>query len=166
MYFALVQYLKNYPPEIDAFRKRHDPRYELARPHLTYVFPVDAKIGEVPLVQHIEQVLAGKKAFPVTFSGITYSWDDLVFLLVQDGNDSVIQLHDELYTGILQPFLRADIEYIPHVTLGKKSIAEAQDLDLVRDLAFSSEVSSLTLIKRENEMSPILWQKEFVLDRA
>jgi hypothetical protein len=38
-------------------------------------------------------------------------------LLLKEGNEKVIALHDELYTGILSSYLRKDIEYIPHIGL-------------------------------------------------
>lgn len=41
-----------------------------------------------------------------------------MFLLLKEGNDKAIALHDELYTDILSPYLRRDIEYIPHIGIG------------------------------------------------
>ena len=39
-------------------------------------------------------------------------------LTIKEGNKKVIQLHDALYTGILRPYLREDLPFIPHVGLG------------------------------------------------
>jgi len=41
-----------------------------------------------------------------------------LLLLLKKGNEEAIALHDELYTGILAPYLRRDIEYIPHIGIG------------------------------------------------
>jgi hypothetical protein len=38
-------------------------------------------------------------------------------LVLKEGNEKVITLHDELYTGILSPYLRRDLEFIPHIGL-------------------------------------------------
>jgi hypothetical protein len=41
-----------------------------------------------------------------------------LFLLLKEGSEEAIALHDELYTGILSPYLRRDIKYIPHIGIG------------------------------------------------
>ena len=48
-----------------------------------------------------------------------------LFLALSDGNAEMIDLHNRLYTGLLAPFLRSDIEYIPHVGLGHIGIPDA-----------------------------------------
>jgi hypothetical protein len=42
----------------------------------------------------------------------------LVVSSTKKGNEEAIALHDELYTGMLSPYLRRDIEYIPHIGIG------------------------------------------------
>lgn len=164
MYYALIHYLEKYPEEIDLFRRSHDPRFDITKPHLTFVFPIKEKIDEDELIEHIKTIICEQKAFDFTLSGIQRSWDDLVFLLVDQGKDKIIKLHDDLYSNTLRPFLRADIEYIPHLTLGElkesKTLEEAQKLNI----NFSTKLNRLTLIKRETEMSPVIWSKEFVLN--
>lgn len=58
------------------------------------------------------------KPFPIRIGGFSKSWDHWLFLLLKEGNEKAIALHDELYTGILSPYLRRDIEHIPHVGIG------------------------------------------------
>jgi hypothetical protein len=58
------------------------------------------------------------KPFPIRIGGFGKSWDHWLFLLLREGNQKAIALHDELYTGILSPYLRTDIEYIPHIGIG------------------------------------------------
>jgi len=41
-----------------------------------------------------------------------------LFLLLKKGNEEAIALHDELHSGMLSPYLRRDIEYIPHIGIG------------------------------------------------
>lgn len=163
MYYALVYYLNEYPAVIDSFREKYDSRFLLTKPHLTFIFPVDATVSQTVIVEHIDKILNSKTSLQITFSGISRSWDNLVFLLTKEGTDKIMYLHDELYSGVLKPFLRPNIEYIPHVTLGsiqsEETLKEAKNLNI----HFSSRISSLTLIKRENETSPIIWSKVFAL---
>jgi 2'-5' RNA ligase superfamily protein len=56
--------------------------------------------------------------FSIRLNRLTRSFDQWLFLALSDGNAEMIDLHDRLYTGLLAPFLRSDIEYIPHVGLG------------------------------------------------
>jgi hypothetical protein len=41
-----------------------------------------------------------------------------LFLLVQEGREKLILLHDQLYTGILQQFLWNERAFVLHVSLG------------------------------------------------
>jgi 2'-5' RNA ligase len=162
MYYALVYYPSNYPTAIDAFRKKYDSRHGLAKPHITLVFPVNANIGEDAIVHHLESILKTQTTITVSMEGIVRSWDDLVFLIVKNGKTKINELHEKLYAGILKPFLRSDIEYIPHITLGNVTnlnMEEAKNLNI----RFEAKLNELTLIKRENEMSPIIWSKVFKL---
>lgn len=42
-----------------------------------------------------------------------------VFLVPDEGYARLSLLHDALYTGPLQPFLRLDLPYVPHLTIGR-----------------------------------------------
>ena len=50
----------------------------------------------------------------------TDDFDDTayVFLVPDEGYSGISLLHDRLYTGILQPFLRLEVPFIPHITIG------------------------------------------------
>ena len=106
-----------------------------------------------------------------------------LFLILAQGNDSVIQLHRELYTGILAPYQREDIEFIPHLSLGlfarqdaaydirkprnvpleiekySQALSEAQELGL----DYHCVIDRLHLVKISNDISKIVWSKEFPL---
>ncbi len=41
-----------------------------------------------------------------------------VFLVPDEGYAGISLLHDGLYTGLLQPFLRLEVPFIPHITIG------------------------------------------------
>ncbi len=50
----------------------------------------------------------------------TDDFDDsaYVFLVPDEGYSGISLLHDRLYTGILQPSLRLDVPFIPHIRVG------------------------------------------------
>ena len=121
MYCALV-----YNPEFDertrenieTFRRRHDSFVDCWEPHIPFIFPVPcSEVEEAKLIEHIETVLKKWKPFPIRIGGFAKSWDHWLLLLLKDGNEKVTALHDELYTGILSPYLRKDLEFIPHIGL-------------------------------------------------
>ena len=46
------------------------------------------------------------------------TWDQCMYLGVQEGHNLIIQLHDDLYGGILQEFHRKDLPFDPHLGIG------------------------------------------------
>jgi hypothetical protein len=103
---------------IKAFRRKYDSFVDYWEPHIPFIFPIPcSEIDETELTGHIKSVLRKWKPFPIDIGGFTKSWDHWLLLLLKEGNEKVIALHDELYTGVLSPFLRKDIEYIPHIGL-------------------------------------------------
>jgi len=103
---------------IASFRRLHDPTVDLVAPHLTLVFPVPAKIGGPAFSGHIRRVTSETRPFDIHLTGLEKSWDHWLFLLVSEGREEAIALHDALYGGILAPHLREDLPYEPHVGLG------------------------------------------------
>jgi hypothetical protein len=122
MYYVLLHYPKfdeKTEENIKAFRKKYDPFADSLKPHIPFIFPVPCgEIEEKKLTEHIETVLKNWRPFQIRIGGFKKSWDHWMFLLLNEGNEEAIALHDELYTGALSPYLRKDIEYIPHVGLG------------------------------------------------
>ena len=102
---------------IATFRREHNP-YAWMDPHITLVFAVPGEIGRETLVEHVRAVASSFPPFEIRLDRLTRSFDQWLFLAVSDGNAEMVDLHDRLYTGLLAPFLRSDIEYIPHVSLG------------------------------------------------
>ena len=119
-YYAVVVDLPSLPEEpIAAFRRAHDPTVDLIQPHLTLVFPVPASIGRDAFSDHVRGVVSETPRFDIRLRGLETSWDHWLFLLVTEGREEVVALHDALYTGILRPYLRTDLPYVPHVGLGR-----------------------------------------------
>ena len=123
MYYVLLCYPRfdrKTGENIEAFRRKYDPFVDCWKPHIPFIFPVPcSEIEETKLTEHIETVLKNWKPFPIQIGGFRKSWDQVwLFLLLKEGNEEAIALHDELYTGMLSPYLRRDIKYIPHIGIG------------------------------------------------
>jgi hypothetical protein len=121
MHCALLYYPKfdwRTEENIKAFRRKYDPFADSWRPHIPFIFPVPFSEVEEELTEHVETVLRNWKPFLIRIRGFAKSWDHWLFLLLKEGNEEAIALHDELYTDTLSPYLRRDIEYIPHIGIG------------------------------------------------
>jgi hypothetical protein len=111
---------------MQAIRQVHDQRYYgVVDPHFTLVFPV-FKLAVEPFVAHVKRQLAGRRRFPFVVRCATVVQDLLspaahVFLVPDEGNSELVKLHDALYTDLLQPELRLDIPYIPHIGVATKA---------------------------------------------
>jgi 2'-5' RNA ligase len=108
---------------IREFRDVHDlPYRDVIGAHFTLVFGCE-EVAESEYVRHVELV-AGQFA-PISFC-CRYAMlgadaeDDTayVFLVPDEGHGRTSWLHDELYRGPLSPYLRLDIEFTPHITIG------------------------------------------------
>jgi 2'-5' RNA ligase len=135
MYYVLLYYPRfdsETEENIEAFRKKYDPFVGSLKPHIPVIFPVPCnKVVETKLTEHIETVLRNWKPFQIQLNGFKKSWDNWLLLVLKKGNENAIALHNELYTGILSPYMRKDIEYIPHIGMGLfvKKEAEYNVLD-------------------------------------
>lgn len=168
MIYALVHY-----PDVDAgginqLRERYDPQAGWIAPHITLMFPVPDSVGEDNLVNHLENVLRGRRPFLIHLQGLQKSWDDYLFLMVQEGGANIAALQDDIYTGILAGYYREDVEFIPHLTLGvftEDASAYPQALKEARrlDLDYRCVVDRLHLVKVNDERSRIVWSREFSL---
>jgi hypothetical protein len=155
MYYVLLYYPKfdsKTRENIESFRKKYDPFTGSLKPHIPFIFPVRcSEVEERKLTDHIEKVLKNWKPFPVQMRGFTKSWDHWLLLTLKKGNEESIALHDELYTDILLPYLRRDVEYIPHIGMGLfvKKTAEYNVLD-PRRIDFDAKLYSQALKKAES----------------
>jgi hypothetical protein len=114
----VVLYDPTLPEEpIASFRKRYDP-YARIPNHIALVFPVPASLGRGSLRRHVRAVASAREPFRIRLRGLERSWDHWLLLILEEGNAEMIAFHDALYTGVLAPHLRGDIEYVPHVGLG------------------------------------------------
>ena len=93
--------------------------------HFTMVFGC-AAIGLNEYMNHVANVAASSKAIAFSCKYAMLGADDeddtaYVFLVPDQGYAEVSLLHDRLYTGPFQAYLRLDLPYIPHITIGTLS---------------------------------------------
>ncbi|HJZ79528.1 MAG TPA: 2'-5' RNA ligase family protein [Pyrinomonadaceae bacterium] len=168
MPYALIHYPAADLRLIDGLRSKYDPQFRLIAPHITIMFPAPDSIGERSLVAHIESVSHRWESFPIRLKGLQKSWDEYLFLLLNKGEEDVIRLHGEIYTGLLCEYCDEARPFIPHLTLGvfsgkneeySQALKEAEQLKLDYECA----MDRLHLIKINDERSQIVWSKEFLL---
>ncbi|HDR7642325.1 2'-5' RNA ligase family protein [Bacillus wiedmannii] len=110
--------------EIEDIRKKHDPLFGLIPPHITVIFPFESSISNDELKLHILKLSKGIQEIEIKFANQITDEGEYLFLRVEEGKKQIEELHDMLYTGPLIKFLKEDIPYIPHVTVGRKESAE------------------------------------------
>jgi hypothetical protein len=114
---------------INEFRHENDiPFRDVVAPHFTMVFGC----SNIPESEYREHVRAVAQSQGVIHFSCRYTMvcnDDsnnnyYVFLVPDEGFSEISKLHDRLYLGLLAPYLRLDIPYIPHI--GIATIPNAQ----------------------------------------
>jgi 2'-5' RNA ligase len=126
MSFAVISYPKFIPndgemiPVMESIY--HKLIYPKLAPHFTFVFP-QASVPQKQLIDHVQTIAANHAPIPFVIRRVEMVADKLsrnhyLFLVPNEGFDGVVQLHDDLYTGLLADELRSDIPFVPHITLG------------------------------------------------
>ncbi|HZS08837.1 MAG TPA: 2'-5' RNA ligase family protein [Blastocatellia bacterium] len=168
MFYTLVHYPAIDTRRINRLRSKYDPQADLIAPHITIVFPAPEPVGEQSLAAHISTVLRRWEPFPIRLNGLGRSWDDCLFLTLEEGGDNIIRLHDELYTGALAHYHSSKVQFIPHLTLGvftsdpgryeqASKEAESSGLD------YSCVLDKVNLVKVDGERTQVVWSREFLL---
>lgn len=121
---------------INALRSKYDPLVNLIPPHVTLVFPFESAITTDTLTDHLKASISGLKPFTIAMAGVTGAEEGYLFLNVKVGNDEIIQLHDELYTGILRQYLNRSLTYTPHLTVGRMKDQKTLELALAETKHF------------------------------
>ena len=111
--------------ELESFRVLHDPLARVLAAHLTLVFPFASSLGTVQVAAHVRRALARWPILPIALEGLGHFHADWIYVRVTRGHAAVTALHDRLYRGALAPFLRRDLPYEPHVTIGRAPDAPA-----------------------------------------
>src|SRR5258708_670166 len=138
---------------IQQLRRAYDPLASLIHPHITLVFPFESAISTEDLSWHMSSVAQQFRPFTLSLRGITGQTNEYLFLNVKGGNDQIIALHDQLYTGVLAPYLTAQETYFPHLTVGRlgntTTFAEALRQAQSMTTSFETEVSEISAYRLE-----------------
>ena len=118
---------------IESIRKDCDELYGIIQPHITLVFPFIDDISDEELTNTVREYFKNKNKFYVKFSGTSYSEDNYIFLNCTDGEENIIQLHDELYNIYFKKYL-SDRKYIPHITIGQTYNTDEEHLKKINNL--------------------------------
>lgn len=108
---------------IDEIREKYDPLASHVRPHITLVFPFKSNIETEDLREHILTVISEVNPFEVILQGITpvKSHGKYLFLGIQKGIKEIVNLHEKLYTGVLEAYYPEWLKsnnFLPHMTVG------------------------------------------------
>lgn len=104
---------------IQAVRRAYDPLAAVIPPHLTLVFPFASDLSADALAAHLHAASRGIGPFALRLAGVSGSEDEYLFLGVKRGNDDLIALHGQLYSGPLAPCFDPRYTYTPHLTVGR-----------------------------------------------
>jgi 2'-5' RNA ligase len=152
---------------LNALRRHFDPAAAIVPPHLTLVFPFESQLMASEIRAHIEDSVHGMGAFPIQLSSVTGSEGEYLFLNVKRGNDSLIELHDRLYSGRLSSYLSPEHTFTPHLTVGRLSnpgeFHEALDVATKANLTFDTVVSAISVFV-VRPVGPLEVESQVMLD--
>ena len=140
-------------------RLKYDRLANKIKPHITIVFPFEDEITNEELYNKLILLTKDVKCFNISLKGIVLTNDKYVILKVIVGSDKIKKLHDCIYKNVFPKYLRNDIEYIPHITLG-----QAKDLNefLEFNFEFTGTVESIFIEEiGPNEESIIVKEIKF-----
>jgi 2'-5' RNA ligase len=140
---------------IEALRQRFDPLAGFLPSHITLVFPFESDLTTQDLRKHIERAVEGVAPLALTLDGITGSEREYLFLMIRRGHESIVEMHERLYSGPLQVHLSLTQPYVPHVTVGRLGSAAAFEAALTSvaqlDIRIETVAHSLTVYRLEDE---------------
>jgi 2'-5' RNA ligase len=119
--------------ELQNIREAFDPLAGMVPPHITVVFPFESDIETEQLVAAIDETVE-----ELEFTYVELSLEAAVFAKdfcmfpIRQGRDAITDLHDRLYSDLLEPFLSDEYEYIPHLTVGR--VEQESDRDEIKEL--------------------------------
>jgi 2'-5' RNA ligase len=141
---------------IQSYRKENDKYlYKVVNPHFTIIFPLrgmskTAFLDEIYIQSKglcaIEFAIEKTILFKNTFDDYYHE-----FLVPSKGYNEIVNIHDKLYSHQLLPYLRSEIEYIPHIGIGKsknQSISK-QRIDNLRIPPITGHIEKLTVANFE-----------------
>jgi len=154
---AIVGYPEMSPVDgawIESVRGRHDPQADRLPAHFTLVFP--AALALDTIVAHASTVARRAPAIPFVLRDViavpdAFAEGGHVFLVPDEGGADITALHGLLYEGPLRAFLRDDLPFVPHVTVGAASdLARCEEIrqEVARSLrAIEGTIRSLDVVE-------------------
>ena len=141
---------------IDEFRGSRDPLGNLIAPHISLVFPFHSRLTLDQLAAHVQKVVRRWSPFPVVMHGAWSAQNEFVGLATQVGHDALTEIHDRLYLGPLNEFLRPEFEYEPHITLARASqLNQFESFDRAASLitrdTFRDVLKKLSIVQVETD---------------
>jgi len=145
---------------IQACRREHNTLYGVIDAHFTLVFSVP-DMPQKDFTAEVKKQVEGAKAIDFCLRSVIINKDAFsdyfdAFLVPDEGFSSIVKLHDKLYSDKLAYQHRADISYIPHI-----SVANSRDVWLIKKLAdewnarnfnMQGRITSLDIINYENRV--------------
>jgi 2'-5' RNA ligase len=139
---------------IDSIRAKHDPEAKRIAAHFTLVFPAVMPLRATEA--HIERVARSIQPFRFLLRRATVAPNGLgagghVFLIPEDGRDTLAGLHERLYEGALQRLSRRTASFTPHVTVAAGTAIDplhalAGELN-AKGLAIRGSISEIVLVE-------------------
>src|SRR6267154_1924147 len=140
---------------IEPIRQRFDPMAGLLPSHITLVFPFESDLTAKDLRKHVELAVKGVAPLALTLEGFTGSERQYLFLGVKRGSDSIVDMHERLYSGPLQVHHLLTHTYVPHVTVGRLGSNAAFQAALASvaqiDTRIETLAHSVTVYRLEDE---------------
>lgn len=134
--------------QVHRYRLQYDPLASHIAPHVTLVHPFVDDIPPSELRDHISRIADATPPFRMTLTEISPFPDGFIYLNVKAGNDAIIGLRDQLYTGPLARHKSRRDTFVPHVTIGRatddtldQAMRDADRLDVRLDIE-ASEISA------------------------
>jgi len=103
---------------IHRVRSRFDNLATKVPYHVTLVFPFSSDLAKDEIAAHMAAAVVGVGAISLSL-GAPAAKGEIVHLPVVVGEESFRLLHARLYSGLLGHFLRTDLAYSPHLTVGR-----------------------------------------------
>jgi 2'-5' RNA ligase len=110
--------------DIERFRRDHDPLAPAMPAHVTLVFPFASSLSSLQIATHVRRVVARWPRLPLRLDGVGVYGAEWVHLRIDRGREALTELHDRLHRRALGAFLRVELPYEPHLTIGRARSAD------------------------------------------
>lgn len=140
---------------IQNYRSQHDRQFSLVEPHFTIVFAIQ-NLDRDGFLAEVKKEAADIKSFDFELKVATINQDDSgnyyhEFLVPDTGYSNIVKLHDKMYSGTFAPYLRFDVDFIPHISIGdsEDSQVSKQRIDSLntQGVLIHGHISSLDVIE-------------------